>query len=156
MSDFKGRHFGAEIVLWAVRWYCRYPISYRDLEAMMTERGLAVDHSTTRASVRVPANRLSGMASSPRPGAVTVRRRDVRPSAPNARSGPGNGERGGTPGDHCGQPRAVKREELKHVIRAVARIAGERELVVIGSQAILGEHPDAAAGAPADNALDRI
>ena len=46
MNDFKGRHFGGEIVLWAVRWYCRYPISYRDLEAMMTERGVAVDHST--------------------------------------------------------------------------------------------------------------
>ena len=45
MSDFKGRHFGGEIVLWAVRWYCRYP-SYRDLEAMMTERGVVVDHST--------------------------------------------------------------------------------------------------------------
>ena len=30
MSDFKGRHFRGEIVLWAVRWYCRYPISYRD------------------------------------------------------------------------------------------------------------------------------
>ena len=46
MSDFKGRHFRGEIVLWAVRWYCRYPISYRDLETMMTERGVAVDHST--------------------------------------------------------------------------------------------------------------
>ena len=46
MSDFKGRHFRGEIVLWAVRWYCRYPISYRDLEAMMTGRGVAVDHST--------------------------------------------------------------------------------------------------------------
>ena len=46
MSDFKGRHFGGEIVLWAVRWYRRYPISYRDLETMMTERGVSVDHST--------------------------------------------------------------------------------------------------------------
>ena len=46
MSDFKGRHFGGEIVLWAIRWYCRYPISYRDLKTMMTERGVAVDHST--------------------------------------------------------------------------------------------------------------
>ena len=46
MSDFKGRHFGGEVVLWAVRWYCRYPISYRDLETMMTERGVSVDHST--------------------------------------------------------------------------------------------------------------
>ena len=31
MSDFKGRHFRGEIVLWAVRWYCRYPISYREV-----------------------------------------------------------------------------------------------------------------------------
>ncbi len=46
MSDFKGRHFEGEIVLWAVRWYCRYGISYRDLEQMMGERGVAVDHST--------------------------------------------------------------------------------------------------------------
>ena len=28
------------------RWYCRYAVSYRDLESMMTERGVAVDHST--------------------------------------------------------------------------------------------------------------
>ena len=33
-------------MLWAVRWYCRYAVSYRDLEAMMTERGVSVDHST--------------------------------------------------------------------------------------------------------------
>ena len=46
MNDFKGRHFGGEIVLWAVRWYCRYAVSYRDLQAMTTERGVAVDHST--------------------------------------------------------------------------------------------------------------
>ena len=50
MSDFKWRHFqGAfqgEVILWAVRWYCRYGVSYRDLEQMMGERGVAVDHST--------------------------------------------------------------------------------------------------------------
>jgi transposase, IS6 family len=46
VSNFKGRHFGGEIVLWAVRWYCRYGISYRDLEQMMAERGVSVDHST--------------------------------------------------------------------------------------------------------------
>jgi transposase-like protein len=34
VSDFKGRHFRSEIILWAVRWYCRYGISYRDLERM--------------------------------------------------------------------------------------------------------------------------
>jgi len=32
--------------LWAVRWYCRYGISYRDLEQMMGDRGVPVDHST--------------------------------------------------------------------------------------------------------------
>ena len=46
MSDFKGRHFRGEIVLWAVRWYCRYGISCRDLEQMMAERGVRVDHAT--------------------------------------------------------------------------------------------------------------
>ena len=46
MSDFKRRHFQGEIVLWAVRWYCRYAISYRALEAMIPKRGVAVDHST--------------------------------------------------------------------------------------------------------------
>ena len=46
MSEFKWRQFEGEIILWAVRWYCRYGISYRDLEQMMGERGVAVDHST--------------------------------------------------------------------------------------------------------------
>lgn len=43
---FKWRHFEGEIILWAVRWYCRYGISHRDLEQMMGERGVPVDHST--------------------------------------------------------------------------------------------------------------
>ena len=46
MGDFKWRHFRGEIILWAVRWYCKYGISYRELEEMMTERGVAVDHTT--------------------------------------------------------------------------------------------------------------
>src|SRR5580698_6999002 len=46
MSEFKCRHFEGEIILWAVRWYCRYGISYRDLEQIMGERGVSVDHST--------------------------------------------------------------------------------------------------------------
>jgi transposase-like protein len=44
--DFKGSHFDKEIILWGVRWYVAYPISYRQLEEMMGERGVAVDHST--------------------------------------------------------------------------------------------------------------
>ncbi len=55
MSEFKGRRFETEIVLWAVRWYCRYGISYRDLEQMMAERGVPVDHSTIYRRVQVYA-----------------------------------------------------------------------------------------------------
>jgi transposase-like protein len=43
---FKWRHFEAEIILLCVRWYLRYSLSYRDLEEMMQERGLQVDHTT--------------------------------------------------------------------------------------------------------------
>ncbi len=34
MNDFKGRHFTGDVVLWAVRWYCRYGISSRDLKTV--------------------------------------------------------------------------------------------------------------------------
>ena len=44
--EFKWSHFAKEIVLWGIRWYVAYPISYRQLEEMMQERGVAVDHST--------------------------------------------------------------------------------------------------------------
>ena len=46
MIDFKGTQFEKEIILWGVRWYVAYPISYRQLEEMMGERGVTVDHST--------------------------------------------------------------------------------------------------------------
>ena len=45
-TPFKWRHFQAEIILLCVRWYLRYPLSYRDVEEMMLERGLHVDHTT--------------------------------------------------------------------------------------------------------------
>jgi len=45
-SSFKWRHYEPQIILLCVRWYCRYQLSYRDLEAMMSERGLNV-HFTT-------------------------------------------------------------------------------------------------------------
>ena len=41
---FKWRHYQSDIILLCVRWYLRYALSYRDLEEMMNERGLAVDH----------------------------------------------------------------------------------------------------------------
>lgn len=43
---FKGRQFTAAVILWAVRWYLMFPISYRDLELMLLDRGVEVDHST--------------------------------------------------------------------------------------------------------------
>jgi hypothetical protein len=43
---FRGRHFEDEIIILCVRWYLRYSLSYRDLEEMMAERGLSLDHST--------------------------------------------------------------------------------------------------------------
>ena len=61
MNVFKGRHFGGEIVLWTVRWHCRYPISYRDLEAMMTGRDVAVDHSTIYRWVHLPHELAHGI-----------------------------------------------------------------------------------------------
>jgi IS6 family transposase len=36
----------AEVILWAVRWYLMFPISYRDLELMLQDRGVEVDHTT--------------------------------------------------------------------------------------------------------------
>jgi IS6 family transposase len=45
-NPFKWRHYQSEVILLAVRWYLRYPLSRRDLEEMMTERGLSLDHTT--------------------------------------------------------------------------------------------------------------
>jgi len=45
-SPFKWRHYAPDVILLCVRWYCRYALSYRDLEEIMCERGLTVDHST--------------------------------------------------------------------------------------------------------------
>jgi DDE domain len=46
-QSFKGRQFTAEVILWAIRWYLMFPISYRDLELMLLDRGVEVDHTTT-------------------------------------------------------------------------------------------------------------
>src|ERR1700709_601765 len=46
MIGVKGSHFGRGVILWGIRWYVAYPISYRQLEEMMDERGVEIDHST--------------------------------------------------------------------------------------------------------------
>jgi len=46
MISFKGAHFPKDIILYAVFFYVRYSVSYRDLEEIMEERGVKVDHAT--------------------------------------------------------------------------------------------------------------
>jgi len=43
---FRGRHFQDQLIVLCVRWYLRYSLTLRDLEELMAERGLPVDHST--------------------------------------------------------------------------------------------------------------
>jgi len=43
---FKWKHFESHIILLCVRWYLKYPLSYRNIEEMMAERGLSVTHTT--------------------------------------------------------------------------------------------------------------
>ncbi|ACL62419.1 hypothetical protein Mnod_8268 (plasmid) [Methylobacterium nodulans ORS 2060] len=61
-GDFKGRHFEATLIVQAVSWSLRDALSDRDIEEMLLERDLTVDHSTInrwvlayRARLAVPA-----------------------------------------------------------------------------------------------------
>ena len=45
-SAFAGYRFPPELILLAVRWYLRYGLSYRDVEELLAERGIEVDHVT--------------------------------------------------------------------------------------------------------------
>jgi len=46
MISFKGNHYPKDVILCAMFFYVRYPVSYRDLEEIMAERGVEVDHAT--------------------------------------------------------------------------------------------------------------
>jgi putative transposase len=46
MIDFKGNQFPKSVILHAVFFYVRYGVSYRDLEKIMAERGVDIDHTT--------------------------------------------------------------------------------------------------------------
>ena len=45
-SVFAGFRFPREVIAFAVRWYLRYGLSYRDVEELLAERGVTVDHVT--------------------------------------------------------------------------------------------------------------
>ena len=45
-TTFAGFRFPSEAILSSVRWYLRFGLSYRDLEELLAERGIDVDHVT--------------------------------------------------------------------------------------------------------------
>lgn len=45
-SGFAGFRFPPDVIMVAVRWYPRYNLSYRDVEELLVERGIMVDHVT--------------------------------------------------------------------------------------------------------------
>jgi transposase-like protein len=45
-SAFAGFRFPSDVIVLAIRWYLRFGLSYRDLEELLTERGVEVDHVT--------------------------------------------------------------------------------------------------------------
>ena len=46
MISFKGCHFPKPVILHAIYFYLRYSVSLRDLEEILAERGVIVDHAT--------------------------------------------------------------------------------------------------------------
>jgi transposase-like protein len=62
-SAFGGFRFPAEVIVLAVRWYLRYGLSYRDVEELLVERSVEVDHVTVY-------RRVSGRAAVCRCGAL--------------------------------------------------------------------------------------
>ncbi|MEV4135641.1 hypothetical protein AB0J72_26130 [Dactylosporangium sp. NPDC049742] len=54
-SAFAGYRFPPEVIVVAVRWYLRFGLSYRDVEELLLERGVEVDHVTVFRWVQRPA-----------------------------------------------------------------------------------------------------
>ena len=70
---FKGRHFDRSVILLCVRWYLAYNLSLRNLEEMMAECGISVDHATIHGWVfRYTPELLKRFNSRKRPVTVTV------------------------------------------------------------------------------------
>jgi transposase-like protein len=55
-SPFKWRHYAPDVILLCVRWYCRYQLSYRDVEEMMREQGIEAVNMIRKGQVK----RLAG------------------------------------------------------------------------------------------------
>lgn len=62
LVSFKGAHSPRSVILYAVYFYVRFGVSYRDLKEIMSERGVAVDHATLNRWVEKYANAIAEMA----------------------------------------------------------------------------------------------
>lgn len=74
-SAFAEFRFPPEVILLAVRWYLRFGLSYQDLEELLAERGVEVDHVTLYRWVQhfAPPTRRRGTPMPPRGGRAVVR-----------------------------------------------------------------------------------
>jgi len=61
MINFKWRHFEKDIILMSIRWYVAYSLSYRDIEELMNERGISVDHTTVNRWVMTYSEKLESI-----------------------------------------------------------------------------------------------
>jgi len=52
-NPFKWRHYPGDIILWCVRWYLRFPISFAHMAEMALERGLLIHSSCIRRWVQI-------------------------------------------------------------------------------------------------------
>ena len=64
---FKRHRFPREVIVLAVRWYCRYPLSCRDVQDLLAERGISVDASTVHHWVRKFSPEIRKTGPSPAP-----------------------------------------------------------------------------------------
>jgi len=87
-SGFNGFRFPPEVIVLAVRWYQRYGLSYRDLEELLAERGIEVDHVTLYRwvqAVHAVANGRSPAVSAPGRGPAGS---STKPTSRSPASGP--------------------------------------------------------------------
>ena len=76
MISFSGSHFPKDVILYAVFFYVRYAVSYRDLEEIMAERGMTVDHATLNRWVIKYSPLISSLAQRRKSGTSTSWRMD--------------------------------------------------------------------------------
>ncbi len=65
LISFKGAQYPKSVILYAVYFYVRFPVSYRDLEEIMAERGVDLDHATLNRWVEKYAGALAEEAHPP-------------------------------------------------------------------------------------------